>query len=454
MLADMNLFVLLLCLSFTVIAVHGKDGKTWALLVASARGWGNYGMQSDVYHAYQVIRQGGIPEDQIVVMAYDDIANSERNPFKGQVFQSYDLKDIYEGLVVDYKEKDVTKEVFTAVLSGDKDAVKKLTGRAGKVIDSGPDDNVFVQIDDHGKPGYVSWWDDNDLSARELNDTIARMHKQNRYKNLVVYIDTCFAGSMFENVLSDKIRVYAATATNANSVAWNADCNSKAFRRLSRPCLGGLFSINWVYELLSDERTQSTMDMQFQQAKIACKGQSSPRQYGDLSIAKKMQSEFFGDSAVNTKPVQNKRSRRSIDEQSIMPKHLMVYNTLKNQLAALPEGSREYQSIAVELSRVETLMGHVDQFIKDVSRAVHGRFATDKYLAWAERNFGPINWSCYEPVVEAVRSQCPGMMRAEEVKYYAGSKFGVLINVCNEVRTEMLIGAVKAAARVNPMCDV
>ena len=137
-----------------------------------------------------------------------------------------------------------------------------------------------------------------------------------------------------------------------------------------------------------------------------------------------------------------------------MPKHLMVYNTLKNQLATLPEGSQESQSIAAELSRVKTLTGLADQFIKDVSKAVHSRFATDKYLAWAERNFGPINWSCYEPVVEAVRSQCSRMMRAEEVKYYAGSKFGVLINMCNEVRTEMLITAVKAAAKVNSLCDI
>ena len=33
-----------------------------------------------------------------------------------------------------------------------------------------------------------------------------------------------------------------------------------------------------------------------------------------------------------------------------------------------------------------------------------------------------------------------------EVRYYAGSKFGVLINMCNEVRTGMVIAAVRTAA--------
>ena len=202
-------------------------------------------------------------------MAYDDIVKSESNPFKGQLFQSHGLGDIYKGLFIDYKEKDVTREEFTAVPNGDKDAVKKRTGRSGKVIDSGPDDNVFVLIDNHGIAGYVCWWDNKFLSARELNDTIASMHKQNRYKNLVVYTDTCFAESMFENALPDNIGLYAATATNATSVAWSADCNSKAFKGGSWTCLGDLFNINWVYGLLSNDSTKSTMEMQFQQAKIA-----------------------------------------------------------------------------------------------------------------------------------------------------------------------------------------
>ena len=449
----MRNFALLLCLSLTVTTVQGKDGKIWALLVASADGWINYGMQADVYHAYHVFRQGGVPEDQIVVMAYDDIANHPANPFMGQVFQSYDLHDVYKGVAIDYKGKSVNKNVFASVLKGDKDAVKKLTGSDGKVIESGPEDKVFVLISNHGAGGYVCFWDGDDMSAKELNDTITYLHSNKRYSNLVFYIDTCFSGSMFENILPDNIGVYAVSAADATHVAYSADCRSAAFRE-HRTCLGGLFSINWVYELQSDDRGESTMDMQFQGTKAACTGKSSPTQYGDLSIAKKKERDFFGDSAQNTKPMINKRTRRSAEEKDAIPKHMLIYHTLKNQLAELPEGSRESQSVATEVSRMETLMEHADQFFKDVSGTVHGRFATDKYLAWAESNFGPINWSCYEPVVKALKSQCPRMMRAEEVRYYAGSKFGVLINMCNEVRTDTAIAAVKAAAKINPLCDV
>lgn len=58
----------------------------WALLVAGSAGWGNYRHQADVYHAYQILRNGGYQQDHIVVMAYDDIANNPENPMPGKVF--------------------------------------------------------------------------------------------------------------------------------------------------------------------------------------------------------------------------------------------------------------------------------------------------------------------------------------------------------------------------------
>ncbi|KAK3790020.1 hypothetical protein RRG08_016333 [Elysia crispata] len=439
--------------SLAVLAVHAKEGKKWALLVASANGWYNYGMQADVYHAYQVFKEGGVPEEHIIVMAYDDIAEDRSNPFKGQVFQSYDLRDTYKGLKIDYKADSVNKKTFKAVLQGDKQAVKNLTGGDGKVIDSGPDDNVFVFVSNHGSPGHICWLDGDDMSATELNGVIKNLHKNKRYKNLVFYIDTCFSGSMFEHILPKNIGVYAATAANATNVAWSADCASAAFGEQAT-CLGGLFSINWVYELLSDDRTGSTMNMQFEEAKLACKGQSTPHQYGDLSIAELTQDQFFGDSAQNKKPRQSKRHRRSTETQSVVAKHMLAYQTLKNQLSRMPENSLEAERVRAKLSQVETLMGHADQFIKDVATTVYGRFGSDESFAWAETNFGPINWSCYEPVVKSVKDHCPGMMRDEDVRYFAGAKFGLLVNVCNEFSTSTVLAAVKAAAKVNALCNI
>lgn len=52
----------------------------------------------------------------------------------------------------DYTGEDVTVENFFAVILGNKTA---LTGGSGKVVDSGPNDHIFIFYSDHGGPGVL-----------------------------------------------------------------------------------------------------------------------------------------------------------------------------------------------------------------------------------------------------------------------------------------------------------
>ena len=52
---------------------------------AGSRGWGNYRHQADVYHAYQMLKRGGLSDSRIVVMHYDDIARNPANPHPGKI---------------------------------------------------------------------------------------------------------------------------------------------------------------------------------------------------------------------------------------------------------------------------------------------------------------------------------------------------------------------------------
>lgn len=55
-------------------------------------------------------------------------------------------------LFQDYVGEDVTVNNFFAVLLGNKTA---LSGGSGKVVDSGPDDQIFIFYSDHGGPGVL-----------------------------------------------------------------------------------------------------------------------------------------------------------------------------------------------------------------------------------------------------------------------------------------------------------
>ncbi|KAJ1364385.1 hypothetical protein KIN20_024474 [Parelaphostrongylus tenuis] len=78
-------------------------GELYALLVAGSNGFWNYRHQADVAHAYQILKKNGVPEDNVIVMMYDDIASDPSNPYPGKLFNKPHGPDVYHGLKIDYR---------------------------------------------------------------------------------------------------------------------------------------------------------------------------------------------------------------------------------------------------------------------------------------------------------------------------------------------------------------
>lgn len=55
-------------------------------------------VQADVCHAYQLLRKGGLKEENIVVFMYDDIASHPLNPRPGIIINHPQGDDIYAGV--------------------------------------------------------------------------------------------------------------------------------------------------------------------------------------------------------------------------------------------------------------------------------------------------------------------------------------------------------------------
>lgn len=58
----------------------------------------DYSIQADVCHAYQILKKGGLKDENIVVFMYDDIAYNELNPKKGVIINSPQGHDVYAGV--------------------------------------------------------------------------------------------------------------------------------------------------------------------------------------------------------------------------------------------------------------------------------------------------------------------------------------------------------------------
>ena len=67
---------LLLLVALIAVASCNFTSKKWAVLISGSNGYSNYRHQADVCHAYQILHKHGIPDERIVVMMYDDIAEN------------------------------------------------------------------------------------------------------------------------------------------------------------------------------------------------------------------------------------------------------------------------------------------------------------------------------------------------------------------------------------------
>jgi legumain len=58
------------------------------------------------------VRNHGIPDSNVIVFHFDDIAHNSANPTPGQVINKPGGKDVYHGVPKDYTGDEVTPKVF------------------------------------------------------------------------------------------------------------------------------------------------------------------------------------------------------------------------------------------------------------------------------------------------------------------------------------------------------
>ena len=61
--------------TLTLFGISCISAANWAVLVAGSNGYYNYRHQADLCHSYQVLHDHGIPDSNIIVFMYDDIAH-------------------------------------------------------------------------------------------------------------------------------------------------------------------------------------------------------------------------------------------------------------------------------------------------------------------------------------------------------------------------------------------
>nr|XP_004499587.1 vacuolar-processing enzyme gamma-isozyme-like [Cicer arietinum] len=457
--------IVMVCMSVTVTKSNGArplnnqlqegTGVKWAFLVAGSRGYGNYRHQADVCHAYQVLKSGGLKDENIIVMMYDDIADNVENPFRGTIINQPDGPDVYQGVPKDYTGTDANMFNFYAVLRGDKSATD---GGSGKVLSSKPEDTVFIFIVSHGNKGIMGLPDDNIIYADMLVDSL-----KINYKKMVIYIESCKAGSMLEGLLQDDVNIYATTSSRA-------DEDSAAFycpRGIMPPspkyttCLGDLYSIAWLeYSDQYDRANKTLLDQYdvtwFRTLFTGEEYSAHVMPYGNITMHDDLLETYFGRAKpigandnyhfnrTTTHEHSNKRFNTTTRLVSQQDAHL---NYLKLKLEKAPDGSLDKSKAQIELDDEISHRKHDDQSVYLIWKLLFGEDTTSTMMANLRSAGQPLvdDWDCLRMLKNTYEHHC-GVL-----SHYGWKYMQAFANMCNNgiSKKQMIAAASQVCPKKN-----
>lgn len=413
-------FTLALLVAILAFAAATQKTDHWAVIVAGSNGFWNYRHQADVCHAYQIMKNQGIPEDQIILLSYDDVASASQNPFPGKLFNKPDGEDVYEGCNIDYRGGDVTPENFMNILKGQ---------GSGKVLKSDKDSKVFINFADHGAPGLIAF-PKGQLHAKDFHETLKYMHENEMYGEMTVYIEACESGSMFENILEDNLNIYATTAANSHESSWGYYCapDDVVDGKHIGSCLGDLYSINWMEDTDANDICSETLSTQFDTVQTKTT-KSHVMKFGDESFTSEVVGNFQGVCDAKTtlsnflrslnKPTET-REYASIDSRDAKMEYL--YN--KYLRSGSMEDAEELQEEITKRSLIEMRFNHL--------RTVSG-------IQFEEKPFVQDS-DCYKAVIAAYEEKCG--LDEYDLKFFHN-----FVSMCNaRMEPTKMLGA------INQMC--
>jgi len=413
-----------------------NGGKIWALLVAGSNEYFNYRHQADVCHAYQILHRNGIPDENIIVMMYDDIAYNEENPTKGIIINQPNGSDVYGGVLKDYTGESVNSTNFLKVLTGDAEGMRGIG--SGRVIKSGPNDHVFVNFVDHGAPGLLAFPSD-ELYADDLIKALRKITVNRQFAQLVFYVEACESGSMFDNLLPDDLNIFAVTAADPHESSYACYYDSTR-----QTYLGDVFSVMWMEDSEKENLLRETLHHQFEIVRTET-NTSHVEEYGDLDVGSMHVSDFLG--------FQISRNSNSFTAQlppvtDSVPSHHVPVAILERKLEAAVD-PKEKKEIKFQLHRIMKYRRHMENVVTKVLMLATGKdeskvqeLKINRYKLRLE------NFRCYKKLVAAFSEKCFKLSDNP----HAFRQLYILANVCGhkKVTAHSILNAITQVCSVHP----
>ena len=345
-------------------------------------------------------------------------------------------------------EKMLLLTTFFAAILGNKSA---LTGGSGKVVNSGPNDHIFIYYSDHGGPGVLGMPTLPYLYADDLIDVLKKKHASGTYKSLVFYLEACESGSIFEGLLPEGLNIYATTAANAVESSWGTYCPGEY---PSPPpeyetCLGDLYSVAWMEDSDIHNLRKETLHQQYELVKRRTINGNSAygshvMQFGDIGISMDNLFTYLGTNPAND-------NFKSVDENSLLPPTKAVNQRdadlvhFWDKYRKAPDGSVRKVEAQKQVMEAMSHRMHVDNSIQLIGKLLFGVERGPEVLNTVRPTGQPLvdDWKCLKKMVRTFETHCGSLAQ------YGMKHMRSLANICNAgIETEKM-GEVSAQACVN-----
>ncbi|CAH1393173.1 unnamed protein product [Nezara viridula] len=429
----MRVYLSILCF-VAAVSYAASEGvlfgpNTWAVLVAGSNGWWNYRHQADVCHAYHSLIEKGVLPEKIITIMYDDIAQNSQNPKKGTIINRPDGPDVYHDVVIDYSGKAVTAKNFLKIIEGDEVGMENIG--SGKVLKSNENDTVFINFVDHGGAGVLGF-PSTLLKAADLIASLNKMSKSNMFDKLILFIEACESGSIFDGFIDHLPNVFVSTAAAGDESSWGWYCDDKKFGT----CFGDLYSINWMERLDKLKTSESLFD---NYNAIRTKTTKSHVQlYGDykLGFLQQFESAEAEDEYLEEYP-ESQKEHKGVDSRDIP-----LYFARKEL-----EAAKEPANIILKKERLEKIIesrGFADNLISKILKEyTEGDVVSQQDLETKRSKLNMDMFSCYDDLLTAFGTDCFSIPE----NTYIMKHLYKLANIC--VRDE---SSVKAVAAIQTVC--
>ncbi|KAM0907445.1 hypothetical protein ACQ4PT_016118 [Festuca glaucescens] len=267
------------------------------------------------------------------------------------------------------------------------------------------------------------------LYAGDFIKVLREKHASKSYSKMVIYVEACESGSIFEGLMPEDLNIYVTTASSANENSYGTYCPG------TKPppppeyltCLGDVYSVSWMEDSETHNLKKETIKDQYEVVKKRTSGSdrvnmgSHVMEYGDKTFKDEKLFLYQGFDPANA----------NINNRLLLPGLESAVNQRDADVLfmwkRLSEGLEEKLRALTEIKETVLHRKHLDSSIDFIGKHLFG-FENGPSMLEAPRSSGqPLvdDWDCLKRMVRVFESHCGSLTQ------YGMKHMGAFANICN-----------------------